>query len=372
MISKILKLVCVTLSFSYLLRKHFKIKIYAFNIWSFAIILLSVISITWSQSTEYAINGTETIILNYLCIFFMIQILVQKDENTNVLINSVTLFPVLMFTRLLFTQGFSIFAGLRNLEGVSHNLAGMYAALGAVFCYWAIKGKIHTQLNFKILLLLNTIICCLTMSRKAFLYLLIPLILMNILEGNAIKKTRRIIVIILLLSCGYLLIMKIPFFYQYIGQGFDNLLTYFSSESGDLSASGRRTRIIFGLDLFSQKPLLGWGTMNYNYLFFKATKGVDMVIADNNYVDVLVNWGLVGILIYYSLHLFLVFKFIQTFFMKKKQSLHVIFPITLLATLLVCDYGVSAYLYLHSQTYLAIASTMICRNHHFSSSKEHK
>lgn len=358
-LSKILKILCVVFSFCLLLKKKFKIKVFFFNVWSGLLVLFSIVSITWASSKDYAVSGTGTLFLNYLCIFFMMQMFVEKKENIKAVLNAASLFPLFMFVRLFATHGLAVFGGLRNIVGGSHNLMGLYAAFGAVFCFFAIKERIETKLNFKILMLCNVCICCLTMSRKAFLYLLIPIMIMSLFEGNLKKKIFRFFAIVAFFACAYLLITKVSFFYQYIGSGFENMLSFWLNDTGDVSAAGRRTRIDFGLSMYEQRPLLGWGTLNYNYLFFKSSRDTDMVIADNNFVDILVNWGIVGLVLYYSLHIFLMFVFFKTFFVYKQKTLMVIFPFALLVTLLVCDYGVSAYLYLHSQTYLALVTIMI-------------
>ena len=77
-----------------------------------------------------------------------------------------------------------------------------------------------------------------------------------------------------------------------------------------------------------------------------------MVIADNNYIDLLVNFGIIGTCLYYLLY---IYGFKEWLNIKNKNILDVALPVSILIMLLVIDYGVSSYLYLHSQTLLAIS-----------------
>ena len=198
---------------------------------------------------------------------------------------------------------------------------------------------------------INVFIVLLTMSRKALLYLTLPLLIYYVLSGRqSVKRFAKMISVPILIGIGWLLIMKIPFLYNKVGSGIEMMMTFFINGYGDASAAGRNTRIVQGIGWFNKKPILGYGIMNYNYLFKQFDPLMDMVIADNNYIDIAVNLGIVGLLMYFSMHVYTLFKSIKNVHNNKELC----FLCSILITLIICDYGSSSYIYMHSQFYLML------------------
>ena len=356
-ISKAGKLVFVGLSFIYIIKYNVTLKWKSYYAWMVSFLLISGVSIFWAESTSFVISGINTIALNFLCIFMLTQLFVKINDWDLVVSKSVLILPSIMFVRLFIQFGTAIFDGLRNIQNGNHNSAGMYAAWGVVFGIYYIVRTQSKKITYKFLILLNLGGCIISMSRKAILYLVLPLVIIYILMGeNVLKRARNIFLLVLAAICGYLAVINIPMLYEYIGKGIESMLRFFAQGKGDISAAGRRTRINFGLKHFYQKPWFGWGTMNYNYLFGNYETSTAMVIADNNFIDLLVNVGIIGTVIYYFIYLKTI---IMYFSIKSKKTLSVIMPFAVLLTLLACDYGVSSYLYLYSQTFIAVAVCMM-------------
>jgi len=277
----------------------------------------------------------------------MSQFLDDKDSSVHTLYKCVAVAPILRFAVLMCNYGFSVFQGLRII-GADHNGTGMIAGLGVTFSL-VLWTKFRRSNKYLALSIINTFIVLFTMSRKALLYLAFPLLIYYVLSGrHPIKRLAKIISVPILIGIGYLMIMKIPFLYNKVGAGIEMMLSFFMNGYGDASAAGRNTRIVQGLNWFNKKPILGYGILNYNYLFKRFDPLIDMVIADNNYIDIAVNLGIVGLLIYFSLHVYTLAKSIKN--LHKNNEL--CFLCSILITLLICDYGSSSYIYLHSQFYL--------------------
>lgn len=354
MLSKIGKIIFVVLTCAYILNsKKLSLKYREYYFWEMLIILYSVLSINWSYSHETAFDGLKTVLLNYLCIFLLTQLLAKRDDWFLVISKCIIIFPNLLFIRLLFQYGFSIFTGMRYLNNASYNKAGMFAGLGMAFgIYFYAKTKGSSK---KIIytIIINSVLLLISLSRKAVLFFSIPIIIVYLLTGKKImRKFVRIIILIIALVLVGFMIMKIPLLYNYIGRGLERILNYQIEGRGDSSAAGRNTRIQFGIKKFYERPWLGWGLSNYNYLFKSYEENTNMVIADNNYIDLLVNFGIIGTCLYYLLY---IYGFKEWLNIKNKNILDVALPVSILIMLLVIDYGVSSYLYLHSQTLLAIS-----------------
>lgn len=317
--------------------------------WLLLFTLLCNLSYFWAQSKEYAISGMMTVSLNSLCLLGMSQFMDNRQKSVNILYECITIAPIIKFALLMCSYGFSVFQGLRNI-GADHNGTGMVAGLGVTFAF-ILLNKNRRDHKYLFIAAINVFIVLLTMSRKALLYLTLPLLIYYVLSGRqSVKRFAKMISVPILIGIGWLLIMKIPFLYNKVGSGIEMMMSFFINGYGDASAAGRNTRIVQGIGWFNKKPILGYGIMNYNYLFKQFDPLMDMVIADNNYIDIAVNLGIVGLLMYFSMHVYTLFKSIKNVHNNKELC----FLCSILITLIICDYGSSSYIYMHSQFYLML------------------
>lgn len=72
-------------------------------------------------------------------------------------------------------------------------------------------------------------------------------------------------------------------------------LESYLSVSGNSSDNLRAELIRYGLELFAENPLLGYGLNNYQLFHWSG------LYSHNNYIEVLVSLGIMGFLIYYSI-----------------------------------------------------------------------
>ena len=100
-----------------------------------------------------------------------------------------------------------------------------------------------------------------------------------------------------------------------ITQRFSEFAFQLTHESTRGSTAERKYLIEFGLNIFQDKPLAGYGLATFSYLnpFHKY--------AHNNFVEILVGVGLIGTLLFYSMHYFIG----KQIFKMKDKSLKTIF-----------------------------------------------
>lgn len=353
---KAIKLICVGLTLVLIISKH-KIKWNKYLNWLLITAALAVCSYFWALSKEFAFDGLKTVLLNSLCLFSIVELIYMSTDWQSVVYNSLSWGPALRLLYLIFQYGFSIFEGIRNIEGVNYNNIGMHAGLGVAFSilsylhYLKKYGKVNNI--YWVPIILDSFIAMLSMSRKSLVYLILPVILYYILANkNWLKAVRNVIFVSVGLVVVYFSVMNIPVLYNYIGNGLSSLFEFWSTKSGDASVAGRMTRIGWGLNWFSERPIVGYGVMNYNYMFGQVEPFSDMVIADNNFIDLLVSYGVIGTVLYYFIY---VRSLCYAIANRKKELKQKSMALAILLTLLICDYGSSSYIYLHSQLYLAIA-----------------
>lgn len=132
-------------------------------------------------------------------------------------------------------------------------------------------------------------------SRKGILMVAIALFLYCIISSkNPIKLLKNILLAIIGLVIVYMLMTKIEFLYNSFGRRFLLLLNIFDDGSYVGNSIGNRMNAVeIGIDVFKIKPMIGYGLGNY-----MAATGL-RGYAHNNYIQILVDLGIVGIFLYY-------------------------------------------------------------------------
>lgn len=232
--------------------------------------------------------------------FYLLRVLVYptlyfstKSINKNLLFQ-LSLLSTLMFIAFGLVQ-YLFLPDLRFLKYLGHddhfyrlvgtlldpNFTGaLLSAISLIFIYF----------NQYFLLLISLVSLALTFSRASYLSFLVGIVLYAI-----IFKKYKAILVVCILSLVIFLSPK-PF-----GEGVNLLRTF--------SIFSRLENINYGLTLFTQKPLLGWG---YNTLNTPIS---------NSFVSVLATSGIVGFIAFLNL--------IKTIFIKSKK-LNVVILTTLL------------------------------------------
>jgi O-antigen ligase len=105
-----------------------------------------------------------------------------------------------------------------------------------------------------------------------------------------------------------------------------------NSASEDASTSQRSDLITEGIRLWSERPLVGRGPGQYAWVN-KVEYGV---YSHNNFIEILVNFGLLGFLIFYSVHIYLLRKLFKLKKMKQRNN-EVNWLLVMLFSLLIID-----------------------------------
>ncbi|MGX5522827.1 O-antigen ligase family protein [Bacillus toyonensis] len=226
--------------------------------------------------------------------------------------------------------------------------------------------KIFYQRNYKhlifALVMLTAIL--LTGSRKGLLICFIPMFINIFLMGmkSNLKKNIQyffvsIILATLLSVLFYNILFKIDVLYQNIGWRFESMYQeIFLHESSDEgSYHTRKNMIQYGIDYFKERPLLGHGIENFRYLY--AQEVGKETYSHNNYIELLVNNGIVGLLLYYSFYISVILKANNR--RRKSKSLeekrYYLFCISLLICMFIIDWGLVSYKWYPNYILLALA-----------------
>ncbi len=330
-------------------------KDYYYFFWAIAFLLFCGIGIKYainrSVTTHYFSTLLYVLIINILILLYTSNRPRIVDGIIHTLIIGATLSGVVAFAK----YGFLAFLSSRMVERTSGNSIGQYSAFAAVLILYVLRSRKEVLKKssslYKVLFIVNLIFVVLSASRKSLLYLLLPLIVDRISRSkNPIKIIENVIGSFFLIVIVYFCLMKIGPLYKMVGHRIETLIN--GIKGIGRTDSSTYTRLILiqrGLEWFRQRPILGYGLAGFHAM--NESLFGSSYYAHNNYVEMLVDGGIIGTVIYYSLYI----RSLVNYFKNRKTITkdNTIF-LGLLISILVCDYGMVTYNDIFTQTILLI------------------
>ena len=169
-------------------------------------------------------------------------------------------------------------------------------------------------------------------SRKSIILVAVAL-LCYIMISSKLHVIRNTVITIVIAYLIVYLFNNIPFLYDNIGYRFERFFDMLQGTGGDGSSIERQAMINTGLSAFWDRPLFGHGINCFKDIF--KTVGRE-AYAHNNYIELMVDVGIVGLLVYYA---YLIYILI----VPKRFTKDVLFASSLLLAVLVTDYGRVSY-----------------------------
>ena len=280
------------------------------------------------------------LLINMIVIYNSIKIFNLKDVFINgILLGSLVNYLILFgFIHVSF-EYISVNGGGRALGTMGN--ANMLAILMLISLFISIaflnqkykKNKFIIYYHY-INLILSMYVIFLTMSKKGIIF---GLILILIYLALLVKEPKKLIltlifgILILTIVFNYIDI-DLGSYYTHISgrfKSFDSQLT----RPDPFGSTGERMFLIdFGLNAFQDKPLFGYGIANFFLLNDRH------IYAHNNYVELLVDVGIFGTMLFYYIYIYL----ISNAYKLKDQFLKIIM-ITFLLILMMMDIALVSY-----------------------------
>lgn len=233
------------------------------------------------------------------------------------------------------------------------NAIGMSIAIATVFCFYIILNEKKYWYSFFLLVMIPCIL--LTGSRKALLFFIINTILIAYFRNR--KSFSKILKFIFISTCvlliSYYFVFNIPLFYEIIGERMENMFSFLTGEGTDeASLNIRYSMAQVGMELFKNKPIMGYGIDNYRFLYAGT-------YSHNNFIELMVGTGIFGVFIYYLAHLLVIKDLFHISKSKKLETLCFTF-ITIILSYIVLSPSLVYYDSKHFSILLVLAS-VICR-----------
>lgn len=290
--------------------------------------LYSISSLVWTKYLQNVIEGLRFYLVSFF-VFLVLSLLIRTMADFYLVIKVIKAALFTCFVDMLINLNFGLlFAerlGLNNINSNwnSNTLGGCLAGY-IIFSILLIKHKrirkafIVPQIVIDLVFAFFTF---LTGSRKSIIMLVLFLVLLQILESKK-KFWARLFFSGFVVLVGAIAIMNVPVLYNMLGYRFVGVVSGTSVEG---SYIGRSRMIKLGLEWFVRSPIVGYGVEAFRAMSPWNT------YAHTNYVELLVDLGAVGVLIYYSWIAFFLLK--RKYVLNSKTSSYIISSVVVFALL---------------------------------------
>ncbi len=233
-----------------------------------------------------------------------------------------------------------------KLTGQNPNTIGMILTVTtlvtAYFAYYE-KQRLYYLFTF-----IQFAAAVLTSSRKTVIAVCIGFIMLIFLKDKSFKLLLRMLFAVGAVVGVFYAIMNIPELYAAIGYRFESMFDYLMQNDVDNSLFMRQTFIDAAKQFFFEHPLVGSGAHSFSQMIVDIAG--KSTYAHNNYYEVLVDFGLIGFAIYYSMYAYLVIKLIRPVFKEGNNTAKLM--LTLMAVILVSEYGIVLYYAVYNMIFI--------------------
>ncbi|MDC7230564.1 MAG: ATP-grasp fold amidoligase family protein [Sphaerochaetaceae bacterium] len=297
--------------------------------WSLAFFVLSAISVTYANDAVIAFIRLKSVIQVLLFINLIVPYIKESEKAHRRFLQIYLLAILFIIIRLLMNTPVEIFLSSRlgTTIRINPNRVGNMFAIAAIMClYLGFQAKAKWYWLLVPFLIIFSIY---SGSRKAFFLLGVGGVVLILLQQ---KNFKRVLLAvgggILALGVSTVILIVVEPLYKAFGRRFINMFIELLFDKGvDGSTSVRMDMIIRGLEMFKERPLFGWGLGAFTDLSGFGT------YSHNNYIELLVGVGLLGLLVYYSLSFCIVKEGLKRFFQFEKKGPYVLSTAIIVAML---------------------------------------
>lgn len=278
--------------------------------WSISELFFCILSCIWSINLETTIQACKNIFI-VLLICSMTYTMVENMNDFRAFWKSICIAYVFDSLYVLLMVGVDNIGTSRlggdyaGLEMWNANSIGAFAGFGCVmFLHGTITANNKIEKIIQAFLAVFLLFICLnTGSRKALLVVSVTVILYFYLKDRGNKRIRNILIMLILLIVLWNIIMENDSLYDLMGARMERMLeSFFGHQTSEYSMNMRTLMATQGMEYFCGRPILGYGLDCYRYL---SPFGI---YAHNNYIELMVGTGLIGLIIYYSIYVYAFIK----------------------------------------------------------------
>lgn len=348
---------------NYLKENNLKLKIkdFKFFLYKILFIIFCTLSSLWSINSMNSLNmvlsiGFRTLMGLTICLYS------YKRENLYKILKYIILSSIILCIRMILVVPISSWGNVRIGVYLSHNSNNSYGLTGITYVLGFASSILlasdsiiaNKKIRYSVFLILF-FFSLLSGSKKQILFFLITIIIMIFFKSKNLKKLiKNTIGAILIMIIFMYIIFSNQKLYNIIGKRVLSFLSYSVSDISvdtDASTISRNYFLKDAFTTFTCNPIIGVGIDGYKFLNKYA-----FCWAENNFVELLADTGLIGFFIYYLIYFLIAIDIRKR--IKYKQNEDFIITVMFICFLMV-DFTMVSYANSTLQFYLAI---MYCLN----------
>ena len=253
--------------------------------------LWATLSVFWTVNTDYSFALIRAMLAFEFGCF--VATFARTRESMKKVLWGLILGAIVSAAVVLYNQ--YMFIGIMRLGCYIYGSAMEFSGGITVACYACIiLYKVEQKFSYAILFVLCLIINALSGSRTAILYPIVFLVLVDFLYAQNILKTIRIIVVALVILFAMMIAcLNVPTLYNVVGHRIEAMIF---DKTNDGSFMERHEMKKFGIELWTRRPIIGWGIHGFAYKYKFVNK---LVYSHCDYTELLSCFGIVGALLFY-------------------------------------------------------------------------
>lgn len=331
----------------YLIREQGVIKFKLTSLHAYMLLFISTCYLSTINAIEPSVALSRS--FDIVKIFFMLIILYmcyqdKKSVDTLLKIGMWTGYIVCFYTVYFYGLDYFITvlsssARIAN-DALNANTVGL---LGANAIVMTLYYMLYDRPRWWNIIALPTLgILAATGSRKALVFVVVGTVLLFIFRSlrsaNVVNSIAKIIGSLLALTIVGVAVLQLPMFSEVLDR-MSSMVDAFSGTGGDSSTIIRLALVDIGWDLFYQSPITGVGVNNPSvYTFFLY--GKENYYLHNNYIELLAGTGVIGLLAYYSMYIYIAYNLIRY---RDFHSNEYVMVLILFLSQIVMDMGMVSY-----------------------------
>lgn len=331
----------------YLIREQGVIKFKLTSLHAYMLLFISTCYLSTINAIEPSVALSRS--FDIVKIFFMLIILYmcyqdKKSVDTLLKIGMWTGYIVCFYTVYFYGLDYFITvlsssARIAN-DALNANTVGL---LGANAIVMTLYYMLYDRPRWWNIIALPTLgILAATGSRKALVFVVVGIVLLFIFRSlrsaNVVNSITKIIGSLLALTIVGVAVLQLPMFSEVLDR-MSSMVDAFSGTGGDSSTIIRLALVDIGWDLFYQSPITGVGVNNPSvYTFFLY--GKENYYLHNNYIELLAGTGVIGLLAYYSMYIYIAYNLIRY---RDFHSNEYVMVLILFLSQIVMDMGMVSY-----------------------------
>lgn len=309
-------LIAGTLIITYENLRSFRINKSLFSLWYLGFIILCELSVLWAYSpTETAFLYLKMLIIILINGFGITQYVNSRadvERIFNIFLYVALTTALIQFICTPFSLWFNGYFG-GYFGGINTNVFGYILMYASIIAFN--KAYNHHKRIWYLAVVVFLTGCVLSSSRKATAISAFGIISVILLSYKRKHHIFHLFLAVLSAATVLMLLIENDFLYQIIGYRIKTLFNFIDGNYSNAKIDSLKLRtfyITFAKELFQRHPIHGNGFISFHSMLNDET-GMGNAYAHNNYWEILADLGIIGIIAYYWIYAYMLYKLIVNF-----------------------------------------------------------